>query len=474
MSKVIPGPPVDLSDRPALQPDHVDPLSGIDSDTALWVDYDPDTVAKFMSADVIYSYDEGRSIVIAGTVPSYGYMARIAVPAVLRKPGPFQLRAGLVLRKGRLGLGVANDACTKFYDQTIIATPGQHLVELRTECADTPGNVVLRSGSPETTAVEFELLFLQFQLRSSEKRFKLTVLPEPKETHPVFAKFPCWTGKISGYLTANWIGALIDTRFFGEGRVTTETTITPPYPRPSTEGEEYFEWITLLQSVLEAQKSFTMVELGAGYGRWLVNAWNALRSIGKADIPLMLIGVEAEPTHFAWLRQHFLANMLDPEQHRLINAAVAPSDGVVYFTTGYPNETYAQSIVNSPSVRFSKWPDMSVREVPAVSLQTVLDGVGEVDLLDMDIQDAEGNVVHASANLLAERVKTVYIGTHSEESEYLLRITFNRLGWLCRYDYPCHRTSLTPYGFIKFQDGVQCWINPRFASEETLLRFEQP
>src|SRR5579875_3539705 len=69
---------------------------------------------------------------------------------------------------------------------------------------------------------------------------------------------------------------------------------------------------------------------------------------------------------------------------------------------------------------------MSVREVPAVSLQTVLDGVGEVDLLDMDIQDAEGNVVHASANLLAERVKTVYIGTHSEESEYLLRITLPR------------------------------------------------
>src|SRR5579885_3639456 len=161
MSKVISDPPEDLSDHPALQPDHADPLSGIDPDMALWVDYDPDTVTK-LSAEVIYSYDEGRSIVIAGTVPSWGYMARIAVPAVLRKPGPFHLRAGLVLRRGRLGLGVANDACTKFYDQTIIATPGQHLVELHTECADTPGNVVRAAAHRKPPRLSSNCCFFNF------------------------------------------------------------------------------------------------------------------------------------------------------------------------------------------------------------------------------------------------------------------------------------------------------------------------
>jgi FkbM family methyltransferase len=334
---------------------------------------------------------------------------------------------------------------------------------LRAECPGPPGEVVLRSGLPETAEVEFELLALQFQLRPSQKRFKLQVSPTPEEAHPVFAKFPRWTGKISGYFTANWLGTLTDTRYTRNTRVFAETTVTPPVPKPSD--EEYFEWIILLQSVLEARNSYTMVELGAGYGRWLVNAWSALRSIGKADISLTLIGVEAEPTHFAWMRQHFITNMLDPERHRLINAAVAASDGVVHFATGHPAEWYGQAIVPSASARMSQWSNMSVREVPAVSLETVLDGICVVDLVDMDIQGAEADVVRASAYLLAERVKRVFIGTHRAEIDRSLRETFRSLGWRCVYDYPCGRVSYTPYGFINFQDGVQSWVNPRLVSD---------
>ncbi len=64
-----------------------------------------------------------------------------------------------------------------------------------------------------------------------------------------------------------------------------------------------------------------MVDLGAGFGRWLVKGATAVRQC-HGDLPIRLIGVEAEPTHFEWLKQHFNDNGLDPAQHELIEAAV--------------------------------------------------------------------------------------------------------------------------------------------------------
>jgi hypothetical protein len=61
--------------------------------------------------------------------------------------------------------------------------------------------------------------------------------------------------------------------------------------------EEYLEWIDLLEAVANAQGKFTMIELGAGYGRWLVNAAVTLRQRKPTIVPF-LIGAEAEPTHF--------------------------------------------------------------------------------------------------------------------------------------------------------------------------------
>ena len=52
-----------------------------------------------------------------------------------------------------------------------------------------------------------------------------------------------------------------------------------------------------------------MIELGAGYGRWLVRAATALQQV--KDLPFQLIGVEAEPQHFKWLLQHFKDNGLN-------------------------------------------------------------------------------------------------------------------------------------------------------------------
>ena len=83
---------------------------------------------------------------------------------------------------------------------------------------------------------------------------------------------------------------------------------------PPVDGE-YFEWIDVLESVALARDRYTMLELGAGYGRWAVRAAAAVRQRGISECHL--VAVEADPVHFTWLQQHFCDNGLDPAQHTL-------------------------------------------------------------------------------------------------------------------------------------------------------------
>jgi hypothetical protein len=46
--------------------------------------------------------------------------------------------------------------------------------------------------------------------------------------------------------------------------------------------------------------------------------------------------VEAEPTHFQWMLQHFRDNGLDPADHDLIEAAVSERSGAPGFTSARP------------------------------------------------------------------------------------------------------------------------------------------
>ena len=48
----------------------------------------------------------------------------------------------------------------------------------------------------------------------------------------------------------------------------------------------------MLEAVAEARGTFVMMELGAGYGRWLARAAAAVEQI--AELSYKLIGVEAE------------------------------------------------------------------------------------------------------------------------------------------------------------------------------------
>jgi FkbM family methyltransferase len=251
--------------------------------------------------------------------------------------------------------------------------------------------------------------------------------------------------------------------------------VQAPYPAFN---EEYLEWIDLLESVVAARKSYTMIELGAGTGRWAVRAASAVRQ-HNPKLPFRLIAVEAEPVHFEWMRLHFADNGVDPNQHSLIHGALSESPGEVSFYvsdhTGNvgANGWYGQALTKDYEVDVlveeAPYATYQVRRhasgtksitVPAITLGSILDGLSEVDLIDSDLQGMELAVIRSSIHQLDAKVKRLHIGTHSVEIEAELRQLLTSHGWRCLADYALGSLQQTPWGPIQFQDGCQSWVNP--------------
>ena len=254
----------------------------------------------------------------------------------------------------------------------------------------------------------------------------------------------------------NFLGVFTRTEFWEPSQYESQQypanrTVATDYPSAD---HEYFEWIAVLEAVLSARDSFSMIDLGAGWGRWGVNAAVALSHCGA--LPFTCIEVEAEPTHFRWMAQHIADNHLNPENFRLIESAVASIDGSISFQVGdtkrgSPANWYGQSIGGDHVVK-------------AVSLNTLLQPLTVVDLVDLDIQGAEMEVLSSSADELDEKVKRVHVSTHGPQIEEGLRSLFSRLGWTSIDLYPGSSTLETPWGRICQTDGIQTWANPTFSN----------
>ena len=282
--------------------------------------------------------------------------------------------------------------------------------------------------------------------------------------HPIFEKFEVLTSsEISPEFHYGFLGE-VRQKSFDDGMATALGLPTVTYsPGEIRSGdypgldEEYVEWIDVLETAVAATQSFTMIELGAGYGRWLVRAALAVKRYHR-DLPIKLIGVEAEPSHFQWLKHHLRDNGIDPDEHELIEAAVDEQDGEVLFYVGKPDEWYGQAIATHANAASE-----SIQKVRAVRLSGILSSLDSVDLIDLDVQGAEFVVLRSAMDALNEKVERVHIGTHGHDIELQLRTLFRQNGWYKLNDYACQSTEATPWGDVVFGDGVQTWINPRLS-----------
>jgi FkbM family methyltransferase len=274
--------------------------------------------------------------------------------------------------------------------------------------------------------------------------------------HPVLATYRPWSGDMSDMFNATSAGSLIRKSFVAPYDDTDGGKTYFHWPHYPAIDEEFFEWIDLYQAVDSASGSFCMVEVGAGYGRWLVAAACAIRRF--RPMPVKLVGIEAEGAHFRMMEQHFRDNGFDPGEHSLIEAACNGDGRDVFFAVGAAVEWYGQSIVGE-EFTMQQFPEARSVRTRAVTLQDVLAPLAHVDLLDMDVQGSEAEIVEAAIVPMSEKVRRAHIGTHGHDLEERLRLQFRRAGWRCANDFPCQTMIETHYGMVNFGDGAQSWIN---------------
>lgn len=265
--------------------------------------------------------------------------------------------------------------------------------------------------------------------------------------HPIFSHFDR-----SEFISDSFLGT-VSRRCFTSEAMREKVTACDPLGLPAF-NEEYFEWIDLLESIKAWKPGslYTFMELGAGYGRWSVRAAFA-RPLAR------IIAVEAEPTHYVWMKQNFEDNGLQGDRFKTIQAAVSDTPGLCGFLTGRPAEWYGQRVAE-PRELTGRLEDGRV--VSCVTLPELFKLVTLVDLIDMDIQGMEYRAISAGIDDLNAKVKRLHIATHDPETEVNLRRAFHQEGWRMARDFSGGGTNATPFGLIEFQDGVQSWVNKRF------------
>ena len=315
------------------------------------------------------------------------------------------------------------------------------------------------------------------KMRGSDTNGVSTAETQGGRHHPAFARFPIFNGEVpGGFQLEDFLGSISRLEFRGVTPRAEPTFVQSQYP---PFGDDYFEWIAILESVIAARSSYTMFELGAGFGRWAVTAAMAAKRFNP-NMPVQITAVEAEPVHFAWMRTHFADNGFNPDQHRLIHAAINDSPGAADFYIEFreyedPRLWYGQSLApdHDPveeiendsylghKVRRHKTGAKSI-SIPTIRLAELLDPVDKVDLIDLDIQGEEGNAIRSSIEVLNRKVKRLHIGTHSPVIEAELRELLSAHRWICKMDFAGSTTHATEFGTIAFGDGTQSWVNPRF------------
>ncbi len=260
-----------------------------------------------------------------------------------------------------------------------------------------------------------------------------------------------------------------------------------------SDGEAFFEFASIEAAVTAAREKFIMVELGGGFGARTVDAHVALQRLNP--LPSQYVVVEAEPTHFEWVKQHMQSNGIDPAEHWLLNAFVSDNANPLLFMIGsglYYNTAVTAQDIDSIVQQVEEMGASStvlgnvlrsgrcgLREtyssdaghhqfefgfVSAVTLPDILGPLPHVDLMDVDVQGAETTIFLPALEQIDRKVHRMHIGTHGAPIHDLLVDLFEKMGWVCQYSYAGRSEHQTRWGDFKTSDGILHVVNPRFCT----------
>lgn len=280
----------------------------------------------------------------------------------------------------------------------------------------------------------------------------------PKRAASVFEHFEPFEGSATGADNIDFFGQITDPAYrHGVIRPTPPGAFRAEPPRVDS---QYPEWVFLLESVRRATVErpggpFVFGDLGAGWGPWLVTAKRALQQAAPGA-RVTLFGVEADPAHFTFLKEHLARNGVIDDELVLYRAAVYSSNGAVNFEVlDDPGGPYGQRVNDLGGAGL---------QVDGKTFATLTDGLDRMDYLTVDIQGGEKVLVESSIRDLTAKVRCLQIATHSRDIHRQVEFALRSAGWTKRFVFPFQRLVLrTSWGPIWFEDGSQAWLNPHLG-----------
>jgi len=258
----------------------------------------------------------------------------------------------------------------------------------------------------------------------------------------------------------NYLGVKIDPAFFPELLTGREGTVEP-MPSPNNWHADIAEFAAALRAVDLSKESFTVAELGCGWGCWLNNTGVAAKRAGKR---VFLIGIEGDPGHIDFARQALPDNGFKESEFELYHGIAAGYNGTALF----PKQSQAgvewglEPILNPTDEQIKRArEDDSCTILPTHDLASIIEKHGELDLLHIDIQGGETAFLDSRIDVCNESVHYVLVGTHSRAIEGRLETLMFANGWVLDVDRPAISSLEDGIQTLRV-DGVQGWMNSRF------------
>lgn len=291
-----------------------------------------------------------------------------------------------------------------------------------------------------------------------------------------------------------------------------QTGLVEDLPIPTNFHATEKEWGGALRAALDAEENLTVIELGAGWGPWMVAVGKAAQLRGITDI--RFVAVEADDIHYQWISDHFADNGFDPAQHIRILGIVGAEDGYAEFPIIEdpskewgaeavfdekpplpPPQSPFQKLAALASRMMNKAPAFpsvppekvsskmtklesyeasprKMKRVKSVSIKTILKEHRFVDLLHIDIQGAEADTISPALEPITLKVRRMVVGTHGRHIEERIFADMCAAGWILENEEPCQFTQHQGR-MVLSRDGCQTWRNPRFDDAATRRRVKR-
>ena len=137
----------------------------------------------------------------------------------------------------------------------------------------------------------------------------------------------------------NYLGVKIDPAIYPPLLKTCEGKLEG-VPIPSNWHADIAEFAAALRAVDLAKGIFCVLELGCGWGCWLLNTGVAARNRG---LQVKLIGAEGDEGHVAFAEAALAENGFSPSEASILRGVVGPKEGTALFSATEPRWKFVGS-----------------------------------------------------------------------------------------------------------------------------------